>query len=155
MLGRPFDGNFLVINLEMFHVLSWFLTEATLSVFFQVLSLRPWRSGSSWSSYLSGAAVWWTPSRCQVLMGAAGPTAQQTAVERSTQRTWPWCWLGRPGPTTPWPSWRSVECSWSFHRTPNWSVSCWESLRRGRGGYYQTFINTQGKEFQHCFQICF
>lgn len=102
--------------------------------YFQVLSLRPWRSGSSWSSYHSSAAMRWARSRSQVWTGAASPTAQQTAVERSAQRTWPWCWLAQPGLTAPWPCWRSAECSWSFRRTLNWSVSCWESLRRGRGG---------------------
>lgn len=131
-------------------VFFWEFKHVSLYVISQVLSRRPWTSGSFWSSCLSSAAA--SQSRPQVWMGAACPTAQQIVVGRSAQKTWPCCWLGRPGRTAPWLFWRSAECNWSFHLTPNWSVSCCESLRRGRGESewqlpsYQSLISPLKKE---------
>lgn len=119
----------------------------------QVLGPRPWTSGSSWSSCLSSAAARSTLSRSQVRTGATGPMAQQTAEERSARRAWLSCWLGLLGLTKLWPSWRTVVFNWSFHPTPNWSVRCWESLRRGKGGSgYQMFriSKQQDRLFMYC-----
>lgn len=119
--------------------------------FLQELSLKHWTSGSSWSSCPNRAVLHLRSSL--VLMGAAGLTTQQKAVGRSARKTWPWCWLGPLGPTWLWPSWKSVGYSWSFRLTPNWSVSCWEWLRRGRGGWqHAVFVSSQ---YQTCDCIIF